>query len=243
MYKLSNYQARGILNLENASVSFDTSTGYAQFINLTIDNIGMYILSIKLYTIGNEFQSQCYSNTIQVIKQQETNKTNATDLEPNYKLKFIGDYYNLTQDDKNEIKANVYNYISNYNLTVSNIRLYPGSVYVVFYSPDSNSQLLNELVQSGLNVSSIITFNSANINGFTYGASINSNNDNNNNINSNNGKSSNSFDSIGSIIGGVIGGFALIVILIFVFLFYREFKKRSNFMLIFIYNCVDLISN
>lgn len=214
MYKLGNYQAKGRLNLINTLVTFDTSTGYAQFSNLAIDNIGMYMLSVKMYTINNEFVSQCYSNLIKVLN-KSTNET-YSDKEANYKFKFNGDYYSLSQDDKNEIKANAYNYISNYNLTVGDIQLYPGSVYLVFYSPNSNSQLIQDLINSGLNISNLIIFNSVIINGITYGEK------------SDTTSSTSATNNVGAIVGGVIGGIALIVIIIFGYLGLREFNKISK---------------
>ena len=87
MYRLGHYPAKGALSLSNAAISFDTTTGYTLFSNLAIDRVGMYLLSINIYTTGNEFSSQCYTNTITVIKSLVAiNVTNST--EPNYKLRF-----------------------------------------------------------------------------------------------------------------------------------------------------------
>ena len=173
MYRLGHYPAKGALSLSNAAISFDTTTGYTLFSNLSIDRVGMYLLSINIYTTGNEFSSQCYTNTITVIKSLvATNVTNST--EPNYKLRFKGDYNSLSTSDLNEIKANVYNYISDYNISVSNIKLYAGSVYVAFYSSDTNSALISALLNSGLNISSLIVYDSASINGVVYSSSSSS---------------------------------------------------------------------
>ena len=172
MYKLGYYQGKGTLDISKASVVFDPSTGYTLLNNLAITNPGMYMLSVNMFTTDNKFSTKCFTNTITVLK-EAMNNTNANQT-ANYKLKFKGDYYNLTQSDKNEIMANAYNYISDYNITVSNITLYPGSVYIAFYSSDSNTALLQALLNSGLNISSLIVFDSASINGITYSGSSSS---------------------------------------------------------------------
>lgn len=169
MYKLGYYQGKGSLDISKASVLFDPTNGYTLLNNLAINNAGMYLLSINMFTSDNKFSTKCYTNTITVLREAKNN-TNANQT-ANYKLKFKGDYYNLSQSDKNEIMANVYNYVSDYNISVSNITLYPGSVYVAFYSSDSNNALVQALLTSGLNISSLIVFDSASINGISYGSS------------------------------------------------------------------------
>lgn len=167
MYTFGYYPAKGSLLLNSSSITLDPDSGYTLFSNISIDKVGMYLLSIRIYSIGQEFSTQCFSNLITISK--PLNKSNTTNSTlPNYKLKFSGNYYNLTEADKIEIKANVYNYVSiYYNLSVYDIDLYPGSVIVVFYSPDSNSDLISQLIQSGLNISSLISFLSAEVNGNT----------------------------------------------------------------------------
>ena len=173
MYKLGYYPGKGSLDLSKATVQFDPSTGYTAMNNLAIDNPGMYLLSINMFTMDNQYSITCYTNTITVLKESQNNTNN--NLEANYKLKFKGDYNSLTQSDRNEIMANIYNYISDYNISISNIKIYSGSVYVAFYSTDSNNALLSSLLNSGLNISNLIIFDSANINGITYGGSSSSN--------------------------------------------------------------------
>lgn len=165
LYSVGNYPANGTLVVTNASVTFDTSTGFAQFNNLKITKAGMYLISITVATLNNEFNLQCYSNLIQIVKSISLLKTYSTDTEPDYTLKFNGNYNEINPD---EIKASVYNYISNYGINIAGINAYAGSVIVTFYSDDTSAGLLNQLISSGLNVSSSLTFVSITSGGQTF---------------------------------------------------------------------------
>ena len=136
---------------------------------------------------------------------------------------------------------------------MNGIKAYAGSVYVVFYSSDSNPTLINTLIAQGINVSSALKFVSASVNGVTYTCSncssiiiiINANNnsvsiDTNSNTNSNINSNSNSDSAVinsqvvsaavstGVIVGAVVGGIALIIGIIFGYLGYMKLKKMSN---------------
>jgi hypothetical protein len=169
MYVLGHYPAKGSLILANSNVTLDPSTGYTFFSNLVIDQPGMYLLSVSIYTIGGEFTSLCYTNPITVYKPTVSlTFTNSNYTSPNYKLKFNGDFNQLTQDNKSEIMSSVYNYASNYNITIYNITMYSGSIYVAFYSPDTNSVLIADLSNGNISLGSLLKFSSVSVNGVTY---------------------------------------------------------------------------
>lgn len=165
MYKLGYYPGNGSLNSANTKVTFDILSGNALFTNLAVDKLGMYMFSLRIFSAGNEFSGGCYSNALTVVKSISNHNITSS---PNYKLKFNGDFYNLTKNDINELKANAYNYISNYGIGISNINVSAGSVYITFYSIDSNQDLLKELIKNGLNISSTLVFISADVNGQIY---------------------------------------------------------------------------
>ena len=164
MYTLGYYPAKGSLNTANTQATFDTSTGLAQLTNLKIDKAGMYVINIEVNTLGNEYTLKCLSNPIQIIK-STTQISYDSSQKPDYLVKFNGDYNSI---EPSEIKANVYNYFSNYNITVGGISSYSGSVYVVFYSTDTNTALITELVSNGLVVSPNLKFASITIGSVTY---------------------------------------------------------------------------
>lgn len=157
MYTLGYYPAKGSLVTSNATVTFDTSTGYAVFSNLAITKAGMYLLSIIVATSGNEYSSQCYSNSIQ-IKEKTVAISYDSSTQPDYIIKFNGSYSSINPA---EIKASVYNYMASYGLKIGGMSCYAGSVYVAFYSTDSNLSLIDTLLAQGINVSSSLVFVSA----------------------------------------------------------------------------------
>ncbi len=220
MYKLGYYQARGRLIVNQTVITFDTTTGFMSFSGLTIDNIGMYLLSVRVYTTGNEFTSQCYSNPITVVKSL-TSLTNS--LKPNYLLKYQGDFSSLTPQNKSEIQANTFNFMSMNNITVNNIQIYSGSVYIVFFSADNNTELINELAKRGLTISTLISFDSITVNGDTFicwdcqlSSTVWTSDSNGNNL--------------AAIVGGTIGGGVFLMIVIwFVCNGYKQFKKIRKY--------------
>lgn len=225
MYALGYYPAKGSLVTSNAQVIFDPTTQYTSFRNLAIDKSGMYLLSIQIYSERREFTSQCFSNTITVSKKLASSSSSS----PNYKFKFSKTNSSVTlgTNEKNQIKASIYNCMSNYNISVTGIQLSDSdsrrkrdssssSLVVMFFSTDSNSALSSAL--SSLNVSSYIVFSSATINGVTYGSSSSSSS-------SSSSLSLTSSISIGLIIGCVIGSIILIGLLVFGYFGLKEFKK------------------
>lgn len=248
MYSLGYYQGNGTLITSQAAVTFDTTTGYAVFNNLAITKSGMYLISIKVFTPNQEYNLNCYSNPITIRSSTVQAQTYDSSSTPDYSIKFDGNYSAI---NPNEIIANVYNYINSYGVNVNGIKAYAGSVYVVFYSSDSNPTLINTLIAQGINVSSALKFVSASVNGVTYTCSncssiiINANNnsvsiDTNSNANSNINSNSNSDSAVinsqvvsaavstGVIVGAVVGGIALIIGIIFGYLGYMKLKKMSN---------------
>lgn len=265
MYPLGYYPARGSLNTANTQAIFDTATGLAQFTNLKIDLAGMYVIRIQVNTLDNDYNLQCLSNPIQ-IKKSTTLISYDSSLQPDYMLKFNGDYNSIEPSD---IKANVYNYFANNNITVGGISSYSGSVIVVFYSSDSNPVVISSLASSGLTISPNLTFASITVGSTTYtctnctvvviNTNTNSNNSNSGNTNSNTNSNSNTINKsdassqvikkvclkkirfelilikkkasnqTGAIVGGVIGGAALVAFIIFGIIGYSEFQKISNY--------------
>ena len=219
MYTISHYPAQGALTLSNATVTFDTTTGLAVFSNLQISKAGMYVLAIRVYTTDNLYSSQCYSNPIQIIKSSVQISYDSTTT-PDYIIKFNGSYNSINPA---EIKANVYNYMSNYNLTIGGISCYSGSVYVSFYSSDINAALITSLISSGLIVSTSLSFQSITVGSVTYSCS-------NCTIviqdtGSTSASSSASSIAIGAILGALVAGLIILALLVSGYCF---LKKISN---------------
>lgn len=204
MYILGYYPAKGALVTTSSQVTFDTSTGLALFKDLQITKSGMYLLSVSVSTTNNEFSSQCFSKPIQIKAATAVIPSFDSGTQPEYIIKFNGSYSSINPA---EIKANVYNYISNHGVNIGGMSCYAGSVYVTFYSSDSSSTLVSSLISAGLNISSSLAFVSASINGNTYtctnctivsitsdssSSNSNSNSNINSNINSNSNSNSNS---------------------------------------------------
>jgi hypothetical protein len=169
MYVLGHYPAKGSLILTNSNVTLNPNTGYTLFSNLVIDQPGMYLLSVSIYTTGGEFTSLCYTNPITVYKPTASLAFTSSNLtSPNYKLKFNGDFNQLTDSNKSEIMASVFNYASNYNITIYNVSIYSGSIYVAFYSSETNSLLIADITNGNFSLGSLLTFSSISVNGNTY---------------------------------------------------------------------------
>ncbi len=126
----------------------------------------MYLLAFNVRTRGNEFNFKCLSKKI-TVKQAgvplPTFKADPqmTSLPPNYILKFEGDYSTIVPE---EVKANLYNFMAGYNVSVAGIRAYSGSVYVSFYSDSASSSLVDIIASKGLEVDSNLRFAYATIN-------------------------------------------------------------------------------
>ena len=238
MFSLGYYPGKGNLSTSNTTVTFDQTTGLALFTNLAITKSGMYLISITVASTNNEYSLQCYSNLIQIKQAKAVLKSYSSEVEPDYVLKFNGNY---SQIDPNEIKANIYNYISDYGVNIAGITSYPGSVFVAFYSDDSSDTLINQLIAAGINISSSLTFVSISLNGNTFICSNCSNSviiiSNANTTTTTTVAAASTVVknevltiavSIGAIVGGVIGGVVLITALVFGFIGYKKFAKISN---------------
>ena len=195
MYTLGYYPANGTLATQNTTISFDSSTGYAIIKNLAITKFGMYVTTLNVYTDNNDYNFQCYSNPIQIKTKKSTIPIYDSSKQPDYIIKFNGSYDSINPV---EIKASVYNYMNSYGLNIGGMSCYSGSVYVAFYSTDSSVSLINNLILSGLNISSSLTFVSASVSGTSYtctNCSIIIVNNINNNISSKSNSSSSFIDS------------------------------------------------
>lgn len=150
---------------------------------MQINKTGMYILSIRVISNEKNFNSQCHSNPI-IVVEENISISNQTE-EQNYELKFKkNDSHILTIDEGNIIKASIFNCMVYYNISVSNLELLqsnnnnssrrlslvetqPEIIILKFYSNDSNPIFINNLLS--LNISDLLVFVSAKINGVTYG--------------------------------------------------------------------------
>lgn len=166
MYQLGYYPANGTLVTKYATVTFDASTGYGIFSNLVITKHGMYLTTISVYTDNsNDFNFNCYSNPIQIRSADSQLVSYDSNSRPDYIIKFNGSYNSI---NPSEIKASVYNFMISNGIKIGGISCYSGSVYVAFYSSDTNSNLINKLINNGLIISSSLSFVSATIGGVTY---------------------------------------------------------------------------
>lgn len=165
MYDTGFYLAKGSLQITKTIASFDSATGTAVFSDLLINKTGMYLILFKVFTNNKEYSSECFSNPITIKSATAVTTSSTTGTQPDYLLKFNGNYSSI---NPNEIMANVYNYMSSFNLEIKDISCYSGSVYVAIYSSDYSSTLLKSLATNGLNISSSLVFVSALVDGNTY---------------------------------------------------------------------------
>jgi len=206
MYALGHYPAKGSLVTSFTSVAFDPSSGLTYFKGLSINKTGMYMLSISIYSKGREFNSQCYSNPITVSKSSNSSAS-ATN-----KYQFTFSTSNLSavsgSDDQNKMKASIYNYMNDLNISVSSLQLtassarrrrdigivsVSGTIMIVFYSSSSGQTLSSVLL----------------IKNFFF--QIKS-------------KVSSSI-SVGVIVGCVIGGIFLVIFVVLGYFGLKEYKK------------------
>lgn len=160
LHVLGYHKAKGSLKLNYVTARFDPAQGIAVFKNLAISEKGMYLLKFTVNTIDDEYNFDCFSKAITVKDETQKAAEYSTEYAPNYILKFEGDY---DQIEPEEVKANVYNYISQYNIRFGGLQIHKGSVYVSFYSSDSDSNLVNDLNSGGLTIDPKLTFVYANI--------------------------------------------------------------------------------
>lgn len=139
-------------------MTFDPTSGLASFQNLQITADGMYLLTFNVSTANDEYNFACFSNAITVTTVVPTYDVT---LPPNYVIKYEGDYNVI---DPNEVKANVYNFMRDYNISVAGVNTYSGSVYVTFYSSDFSSSLSDSLSTRGLSVDPNLRFSYASFN-------------------------------------------------------------------------------
>jgi hypothetical protein len=183
MYALGHYPAKGSLVTSFTSVAFDPSSGLTYFKGLSINKTGMYMLSISICSKGREFNSQCYSNPITVSKASQNSSASASN-----KYQLIFSTNNLSavsgSDDQNKMKASIYNYMNDLNISVSSLQLtassarrrrdtgivsVSGTIMIVFYSSSSGQTLSSVL--SSMNINNYVVLSSATVNGVTvYGS-------------------------------------------------------------------------
>lgn len=75
-------------------------------------------------------------------------------------------YISTFQIEPNEVKANVYNFMSGYNISLAGVTVYSGSVYISFYSGSSSNSLIDTLIAAGLTVDPNLQFSYASINDY-----------------------------------------------------------------------------
>jgi len=179
---LAFYPAQGFLLTKNTTTNnFDSSFGITYFTDMQLNKTGMYILSVSVLSSKKDFSSQCYSYPIRVVK-----TVKYTSNQPNYMLTFKATNPNLfTLDEGYKLRASIYNCMENFNISVLNLELTgthgfdsrrrrqapssnsPGTVVFKFYSSDTNPKLIINL--ASLNISDMLLFESAIINGVSYG--------------------------------------------------------------------------
>ena len=115
----------------------------------------MYLLKFSVYTSNHDYNFTCLSQSITILHSTQTLPTYTVGSNPDYLLKFEGNYSNIEPE---EIKASVYNYMNMNNVGVAGITVYSGSVYVVFYSSDTSSAVNNLLSTTGLKIDSTLQF-------------------------------------------------------------------------------------
>jgi len=182
----------------------------------------MYLLTFQVRTRSADYDFNCFSQAITITKPSAPAFTYDPTQAPNYILKYDGDYSAIEPE---EIKANVYNFMSAYDVTVAGVATYSGSVYVTFYSPSSSQSLMDTLVAQGLPVSTHLVFVYASIN--------------NKIVNCTDciivvetatsaAKAAEKAVAMGAIVGGVVGGVCALLVAVVAFLGFREYQKTSK---------------
>ena len=173
---LSKCQAPGLLKSSNvSSVTFDTSSGIANFSNFYITESGMYVMLINVRSESGSVRTTCYSEPI-VVKKAFKTLTIDTNSAPNLYLNFSGNYGQLSADQLKKLKTYFYNcLVLPYNLVTSDsVFVYRGSVIIATHMDSSTSAGSLQSMASYLqlsqfqsvfsDVSSDLTFNWASIN-------------------------------------------------------------------------------
>ena len=172
-------QPSGHLKSNNvSSVTFDPSSGIANFSNFYINASGMYILMVNVRgSSGSSSSASCYSEPI-VVKSAFNALTVDTSSAPNFYLNFSGDYTQLSTDQLKQMKSYFYNcVVQPHNIiTTDTLFIYKGSVmFSAFIDPSTSSSALQSLysyLQSSefLNLYNGLKFNSATINNVVVSA-------------------------------------------------------------------------
>ena len=168
---MGKYPSKGSLVTSGISVTFDPNSGLTYFSGLSITKMGMYLLSVKIFSTGKVFDSQCYSNAITVYDQSTALLVNKT---PNCDFKYkTTNYSAINGDFLNEMKTIIFNYLHDLNYTVANVQInasssaasrkrrdtativsYDGTITVVLFSTSPGNTLTDVL--SRLNISSYV---------------------------------------------------------------------------------------
>ena len=256
LHGLGFYPGNGTLTISNYSSTFDPSSGLATFQNLAISLKGMYLLKFSVYTSNFDYKFTCFSQSITILKSTQTLPTYTAGTAPDYLLKFAGNYSAIEPE---EVKANVYNFMSINNVGVGGITVYSGSVYVAFYSSDSSSTLNSLLSTSGLTIDPTLKFAYATIFGQTINCTNCSNTiviiesattalsnttvatNNKDQVRSLNKICANLYlihlyfiskilaTAVGAIVGGIVGGLVGILLLALVILGALAYKNKSEY--------------
>ena len=179
---MSACNSNGNLSKVASTVSFDTATGLATFSNLTISNIGMYLILISVQTVNSaDYNFQCISTPVIVKSSSDVISTAAATSEPDMYLTFSGNYSSKSTDELKQFQAMIYNCIlAKYGLLMqSSIVLYAGSIKAVISTTGTStgySNLVSDLNSSNFSLASDVTLQSAIISGtnFTFDKSSSS---------------------------------------------------------------------
>lgn len=158
----------GIMSPVTSLVSFNNETGLATFSGLSINEIGMYRLTVNTYTTDAVYNLTCLSKAVEIRSPGEEFATSVEGLPPNYILYFMGD---PSLVDFETVLANTYNYMLDYGVKASEMEVTVATdgnigIYVTFWSNDDSVQLKADLdnVNTTLEADPNVTFIYASIN-------------------------------------------------------------------------------
>lgn len=156
-----------------SSVSFDNETGLAVFTGLSINETGMYQLTVNAYTTDAVYNVTCLSKVVEVRNPGDVFASSEPNLPPNYILYFMGDPDAV---DFEMVIANTYNYMLSYGIKASELEVTVATdgnigIYVTFWSDDDNTQVKADLanVNTTLEADPNVTFIYASINDIEQG--------------------------------------------------------------------------
>jgi hypothetical protein len=170
---MSKCNSNGTLSTSSSSVSFNTTTGIATFLNLTINQNGMYTIMISVQTLNsNDYNFVCISHPV-LVKGPSDSILTATSDEPDLLLTFSGNYLAQSSESLKKFKAMLYNCIlSRYGILIQrSISLYAGSVKAAIGTSgqaSAYSNLISDLNSSNFSLANDVILASAIINGQTY---------------------------------------------------------------------------